>query len=161
MPSSRATIAQAATDLLTAASGGGFFGVTFTATRKAVPANLLEDLTDLTLTVCPIGPEARKLVTRGLVQKVFSIDIGIQQRLTTDCNPETPGGNTEIDALMAFAELVALFFQPDGPNKGLIPETTAMWCEEGPNAIDPPYDVAHLREKRTFTSRLILTVRYY
>jgi hypothetical protein len=159
MPSSRAAIADAVTSMLNAASGSSTFsGVTFKATRKYVPANQLKDLDGLVLTVPPIGPEQRTLEARKLIQKVFSVDIGIQKRLTPGCNPESAQGNAEVDALMLFAEQVAAFFEPPGPTNGSITATTAWWVG---TAIEPAYDPAHLRELRVFTSRVILTVRYY
>jgi hypothetical protein len=160
MASKRAIIAQAVADALSGASGTvPLLNQTFTVSRKAVPGNELENLTGLTLTVVTPGHERRTLSTRSSVQKLFAVEIGIQKRLSRDCNPESPDGNDEFDALMEFAEAVALYFQPDGTAGGQIGNKLAWWAEDG-NEISP-YDMEHLRQLRVFTSYVTLSLRYF
>jgi hypothetical protein len=160
MASQRAAIAQTIADSLSAASGTDpLLGKAFTVSRKALPAGAVKDLVDLTLTVVAIGRERRTLVGRNVVEKLFSVEIGIQKRLTTACNPELPQGNDEFDGLMEFAEAVALYFQPDGTAEGIIGDNLAMWAGDG-NEISP-YDVNHLRQYRIFTSIVTLSLRYF
>lgn len=164
--SSRANIVNAAAAALAAASGGSYFaGQTFTVERKYLPAQKLETLrqssTGWILTLPPIGPEERSLITRGLIEKKFSFDIGIQIAVATACQPDDPAANAELDGYLGFAEAVAHFFEPDPANgqSGLIDSTPqASWYS---SVIKPAYDPDHLRQYRVFTSRVILTVRYF
>lgn len=161
--SERAAIADAVALALTRAPAGTFAQPLATVARKYLPAAELADLKELTVTVVPLGPEERPgLANRSAVWKDLVVQIGIQKRLTQGCDPTSPAGNAELDALQLVTEQIAAFFEPNqaegrtGDLTIAIPETTVAWIR---TAIDPAYDVDHLLTQRTFTSVIHLTFR--
>jgi hypothetical protein len=158
--SQRAAIADAVAAALTGAPGGTFVEPVTVAVRKYLPAAELEDLANLTVTVVPMGPEERSIASRGKTWRDFTVQVGVQRRLTQACAPDDPAGNPELDELALLTEQIAGYFEPDygasPPRDGSLGTTAAVWVK---TACDPLYDVDHLLSKRVFTGVVHLTFR--
>lgn len=154
MASRNVTVAQAVKVALNAAAAtSGTFGEAFVARRVYVPLNSLEALEDLQATVYAAGDE-QELLTRKLQDHDITVEIGLQKRLTPDCDPETEAGNTEIDALVELSEKVADFFSPGGGGYAAM-AATARWNKTA--LALPSYE--HLTQFRTFSSVITLTYK--
>jgi hypothetical protein len=142
-------VADEVKDLLNAGSTAGAFGVTFTAVRRYIPRNKLEDLTALTVTVVPASSSAR-FVSRAHADNEYAVDVGVQKRLAK------AEDTAEIDALTAAVDAITAYLASDdgqGKTRRLLPQTKASLMRVANNILHPD----HLREEQVFTCVLTLT----
>ncbi len=119
------------------------FSQAFTAVRAYLPQYELSEMKDLHVTVVPKGVEI-DASTRSMAQHDYSIDIAVQQRLSSD--------QSEMDGLMGLVEEVADFFR----QRRLTQYPAAIWVK---TVNAPIYAPDHLDQLRQFTSVLTLTFR--
>ncbi len=120
------------------------FSKSFTAVRKVIPAYELSELSELKVTVVPKAIEIASS-TRGGAQHDFSVDIGIQQKISKDVDGD-------VESLMGLVDKIAAYLT----KRKLADISWAAWVSI---KNDPPYVPEHLLEKRTFTSVLTITYR--
>lgn len=143
MASRNATVAEAAKDALnTAAANPVTFGRSFTAIRVYSPVAPLNVKQEMRVTVYAPG-DSQQQATRNHRQYEIPVLIGMECGLTPSCDPTAESGNTEIDALMEFAEKVADFFKP-----GPLGDSGASFLRTDLKLQNP--DV--MREQRLFTA---------
>jgi hypothetical protein len=123
---------------------GGTFSKPFQAVRYYKPTFDLKDMKELHVSVVPKGTEL-SIANRSLAQADIQIDIGVQQKLTSN-EP------TEIDALMQLVEEIADFLRTH-------PLTTCPSASWVGAENKPIYSPEHLEQLRQFTSVLTLTYR--
>lgn len=157
MSSAFATIADAVKLALSAARVATTLSLDFDIERKYIAMEQESDLTTLTLTVVPVEADYQQSERS---RKMVDLDLGIliQKKIGTSAKPESSvaadvtNTNTEIDALLQFAEEVAKLWKPGSPAL-----TSAQWVS---TKHSPIYDVQKLRELRIFESLVILKFKY-
>ena len=126
------------------AAPAGTFSKDFSAVRKVIPAYELSELSELKVTVVPKAIEIASS-TRGSAQHDFSVDIGIQQKISKDVDGD-------VETLMGLVDEIAAYLT----KRKLTDVPWAVWVSI---KNEPPYVPEHLLEKRTFTSVLTVTYR--
>jgi hypothetical protein len=166
--SERAAIADAVSVYIASGVTAGVFGSAQPLIKRRYIA--LDDLESLPhveplVSIIPIGLELRSIATRKFIQKDFEVLVGIEQRLSQGCKPESTAGNAEIDAMALFAERLATWFEPDEsaspPRTGILidPSGNKIAAFTGSKVVAFNYD--RLQKERVFTSAIILTYRRY
>lgn len=141
MSSPIATIADA---VATALNGAGTFALPFSAVRIYRPEFNLEDMGTLHVTVIP-GNVVRRQIARRLVERLYSVGVLVQRKVTAETNEE-------IDPLIEVADQIAEYIGPgELANSG-----GAEWVE---TEHEPIYDPDHMKEMKLFTNPVIFTFR--
>jgi hypothetical protein len=142
-------IAEEVKVLLNAGSTNGAFSRTFTAERKYIPRQKLEDLSVLTLTVVPVAADLAFL-SRDMEEGDHAVDVGVQKRLAK------PEDLAEIDLLTAFVEELSTHLVEDddqGNSRRILPSGAALVRLQN----NPIFLPDHLRDEQCFTAVLTLT----
>ena len=135
-------IADSLTALINSAPAGTF-NTDFVAQRTVLPEFELSELKELKVSVVPAAVEITNL-TRSSRQYDFTVDIGIQKKVTTEHDSQVAELSVLISELIEFITANRL---PDLP-----------WATFKQVKNDPVYSPSHLREKRVFIS--VITVSY-
>lgn len=138
MASVIAGIAQDVLEVLTEAPAGTF-PLPFAAARTYQPHVKVADLADARVTVFP-GPHERERVSRGAVQRTYTVAVLVQRRVTAETNEQ-------IDPLMELCERIADFVGP-----GFVGESGPAWVA---TELDPIYDPEHMKEHMVFTNTVL------
>lgn len=138
MPCPIIAVAEDVKDRL-ANAPGGTFAFTFTPKRVYDPTltrEYLESLAANTVAMLVLAKEdERTRLDRGSNQNQIKIDVGIRKALTRECDPVSEDANTELDALMDFAEQVKAYLEPSTSYSGILPTTGAAWVKTETPAI--------------------------
>ena len=132
-------------DALVTRLNGGTFSQPITAVRTVFPNFELKELSTLKVTVVPRSVDT-VLLTRSNDQDDYSIDIGVQKKLTVNYESETAtliGLVTEIKDFLKLKHLT-------------ISTKVAMWIS---TKIDPIYSREHIAGDNVFTSVVTVTYR--
>lgn len=132
-------------DALVLKLNGGTFSQSFTATRTVLPIFELKELGEIKVTVVPRSVES-SIITRVSDQDDYSIDIGIQKKLTADFE-------SEIVALIGLVTEIKDFLRLGHLQIG---STFAKWLS---TKIDPVYSREHIAGDNVFTSVITVTYR--
>lgn len=147
-----ATIAEAVKDRLNDAPDGTF-NEEFTAQRKYVPAVKLTDLEQDQLRVTVVAASRdQSLLDRTNNVDEIEIHVGVQRRISEDCQPDTEAGATELDGYATLAEQIADYLSV----RGELASTGAKWLRTTNNPI---YDTDQLMTERTFMSLISVTYK--
>jgi hypothetical protein len=126
-----------------AAAPGGTFAFTFTPKRVYDPTltrEYLETLATNAVAVLVVArDDTRTRRDRGSNQNEIKVDVGIRKALTRETDPTSEDANTELDALMDFAEQVKAYLEPSVSYSGILPTTGAAWVRTETPAI---YDLS-------------------
>lgn len=143
-------IADALKDELNGAPGGTF-SQNFTAKRKWLPRLELAKMGDtLYVTVVPTTDDRSSTSRGGPTARDFTVDVGVQKKLTAGINPDTEEANPEIDALALFVEEVADFLKAGKPLAGRTIVRTV---------VDPVCDFDRLAQSSVFSSTVTVLVK--
>jgi hypothetical protein len=135
-------------EAVVAALNGGQLSMPFTAQRLYQPTFTPEDLAILRVSVVPKSLEIA-LASRASAFHDYSIDIGIQKRLT---QTDESAICDEIDTLLSFTEEIADALR----GKRLAGYPEACWLSL---KNEPVYAPEHLERLRVFTAVLTVTYR--
>ncbi|MBI5725211.1 MAG: hypothetical protein HZA50_14725 [Planctomycetes bacterium] len=127
----------------------GAFSQAFTAVREWLPRFDLAELKDLHVTVVP-KVVSEQPAGRKVCQYEYSVDVGIQKKLTINNGAE----KAEIDSLIVLVEEIAGFFR----QRRLSAYPDAAWVKTEYSHL---YVVEHLSQLGQFTSVLTLTFRVF
>ena len=131
-------------DAVTTELNTGSFSVPVTAVRNLLPEFDLAELADLKVTVVPKSAEMTPF-SREYTQYDYSIDIGLQKKLSENVE-------TELPTLLALADEIVTFLRKR--ILASLPHATWLRCSN-----DPVYSREHLAQSRVFTSVITVTYR--
>lgn len=131
-------------DAITAEINTGTFSRSIAATRSLMPEFDLAELSDLKVTVVPKAVDFAPF-SRQYTQYDYSIDIGIQKKLSGDIETEMPPMLGLVDEIVTFLRKRKLADMP-----------AAAWIK---CTNDPVYARDHLAQSRVFTSVITVTYR--
>ena len=132
-------------DALVAKLITGTFSQSFTPVRTVFPNFELKELATLNVAIVPRSVES-SIITRASDQDDYSIDIGVQKKLTSSFETETA-------ALISLVTEIKDFLK----GKHLTMTTRiAMWIN---TKIDPIYSREHIAGDTVFTSVITVTYR--
>ena len=131
-------------DAITAEINAGTFSQNIAAVRLLLPEFELGELSELKVTVVPKGVEMTPF-SRQYTQYDYSIDIGLQKKLTGQVDTEMP-------PMLAFTDEIVTFLRKR--SLAAVPGATWIRCSN-----DPVYSREHLIQSRVFTSVITVTYR--
>ena len=120
--------------------------LSFTAVRRYAPTFRLRDMDTLHVTVVP-SSESIEQMGRSRRQHDYVIDVGVQQRFSSD-------SNATIDPLADLVQDIADAFA----GASLSGYTSAVWTG---TEVDPIFAPDHFQQFRQFTSVVHLSYRVY
>jgi len=126
------------------AAPDGTFSQAFTAVFKLVPKHEISELSNLKVTVVPQGYDMKNS-SRAATEYDFTIDIGIQKKLTTaDVEAECCGLYPVVDEIIDYLQKRCL--------------TAVPWANQTTMSNAPVVSVDHLDDNRVFSS--LVTIGY-